>query len=359
MRHWCLLLILSALSYCVFSQSNPLNIELADQLVKLPLKCADKAFPYKTGITFGDSSRLVTPQNYHPVFYGCFDWHSAVHGHWLMARLLKEYPNLAEKEKVWAVLNNHFTPEKLSQELALFKDPSNKNFERLYGWAWLFQLQNDLLTWPNKDAQRWASAIQPLVTQLRNYTMDFLDKLVYPIRAGEHSNSAFGLRLIFDYGITANDTALTNKIAKAAIGFYGKDVQAPLRWEPSGYDFLSPTLEEAALMGRVLSPTAYAAWLKRFLPDLFTGKLLLPVAMVKDRTDGKLVHLDGLNLSRVWCLKEIAAFLKKANVLSAPMKQHINKLIAAHQTAGLKSVASGDYAGEHWLASFALYALLK
>lgn len=359
MRHWCLLFILSVFSHGVFSQSKTLNIELANQLVKLPLKCVDKAFPYKTGISFGDSTRLVAPQTYHPVFYGCFDWHSAVHGHWLMVRLLKEYPHLAEKEKIWVVLNNHFTPEKIAQELALFKDPHNKSFERLYGWAWLFQLQNDLLTWSNIRAQQWAKALQPLVDQLRNNTMDFLDKLVYPIRAGEHANSAFGLRLIFDYGITANDTALTNKITQAAIGFYGKDIQAPLRWEPSGYDFLSPTLEEAALMGRVLPPAAYATWLKRFLPDLFTGKLVLPVAMVKDRTDGKLVHLDGLNLSRVWCLKEIAAYLKKTNALHATMQQHINTLITAHQTAGLQSVASGDYAGEHWLASFALYALLK
>jgi hypothetical protein len=359
MRHWTLLLILLALPWGVFSQSNGLNLALANQLVKLPLKCADKAFPYKTGITFGDSGRLVAPQNYHPVFYGCFDWHSAVHGHWLMARLLKEYPGLAEKEKVWAVLNNHFTPEKLAQELALFKDPNNKSFERLYGWAWLFQLQNDLLTWPNSDAQRWAQALQPLVTQLRNYTLDFLDKLAYPIRAGEHANSAFGLRLIYDYGTTAKDTALTHKIDNAAIGFYGKDTQAPLHWEPSGYDFLSPTLEEAALMGRVLQPMAYAQWLKRFLPDLFTGRLVLPVAMVKDRTDGKLVHLDGLNLSRVWCLKEIQAFLKKAHALNGTMQQNINGLITAHQAAGLKSVASGDYAGEHWLASFALYALMQ
>lgn len=359
MRHWCILLILSSVSCGLFAQNSQLNIQLANQLVKLPLKCADKAFPYKTGITFGDSTRLVTPQNYHPAFYGCFDWHSSVHGHWLMVKLLKTYPNLAEREKVWALLNNHFTTEKIVQELTLFKDPNNKSFERLYGWAWLFQLQNDLLTWPNEDTQRWASALQPLVTQFRNYTLDFLDKLVYPIRAGEHSNSAFGLRLIFDYGTTAKDTALTNKITKAAIGFYGKDVQAPLRWEPSGYDFLSPTLEEAALMGRVLQPKAYATWLKRFLPELFTGKLMLPVAMVKDRTDGKLVHLDGLNLSRVWCLKEIASFLTKAKALSPNMQQHINSLIMAHQTAGLKSVASGDYAGEHWLASFALYALMK
>jgi hypothetical protein len=359
MRYRVLLFVAMACPLGLFAQTQSMDLPLANQLVKLPLKCVEKEFPYKTGITFGDSGRLVRPRDYHPVFYGCFDWHSSVHGHWLMARLLKALPGLAEKARIEGILRRQFLPDKMAQELQLFKDPQNKSFERLYGWAWLLQLQGDLLTWPNPEAQQWAAAIQPLATQLRNNTMDFLDKLVYPIRAGEHSNSAFGLRLIYDYGVAAGDTALTAKITGAARRLYGGDAQAPLHWEPSGYDFLSPVLEEAALMGRVLPPKAYTTWLKRFLPGLFNGQLRLTVAVVKDRSDGKLVHLDGLNLSRVWCLKEIRGFLSKANALTGAMQQNINTLIDAHLAAGLRSVASGDYAGEHWLASFAVYALMK
>jgi hypothetical protein len=330
----------------------------ASRLAQLPLKCATKEWPYKTGIVFGDSNLAVSPMNYHPAFYGCFDWHSAVHGHWMMVRLLKTFPHLPEANRMLAVLKQHLTKENIEKELELFKTADNKSFERTYGWAWLLQLQNDLLTWSHPDAPTMAAALQPLTNHLAASTIGFLKRLVYPIRVGEHSNLAFGLGLMYDYSITAKDTALQNSIRNAALRFYNNDSNAPLQWEPSGYDFLSPVLEEAALMARILPPGRYQAWLKGFLPALFKKGFTLAPGRVLDRTDGKLVHLDGLNLSRAWCMKRMVQTLSKSadNRLVIMLLQ---KSIATHLNAGLAGVTSGDYAGEHWLASFAVYALTE
>jgi hypothetical protein len=335
----------------------------ASRLAQLPLKCAGKTWPYKTGIVFTDSSLTGAPQNYHPAFYGCFDWHSAVHGHWMMVRLLKKFSNLPEKEKILEVLRRHLTKENLQKELALFQSKDNKSFERTYGWAWLLQLQNDLLTWNHPEAAGFAAAMQPLASQLSANTVSFLKKLVYPIRAGEHTNLAFGLSLMYDYAVTASDTALKNGITGAAKRFYLNDKNAPLSWEPSGYDFLSPCLEEAGLMAKILSPGEYVVWLKKFLPSLFEANFTLAPGQVLDRTDGKLVHLDGLNLSRVWCCKNMIARLLMVTGQNRFMAmQAVGKLqltIFNHLKAGLASVTSGDYAGDHWLASFAVYALTE
>lgn len=354
-KNICVLLLLCGTLFVTAQTGNipQLTQRIAENLVRLPLKCATHPFPYKTGIVFADSSLITQPQDYHPAFYGCFDWHSAVHGHWMMVRLLKLFPNLPQKDSVRQLLNTHLTPEHIQKELELFTSKENKSFERTYGWAWLLQLQNELLSWNDAGARKWAAAVQPLATRFSQNTIDFLKKLVYPIRVGEHTNLAFGLRLSFDYAVTAGDTELKNSITEAAKRFYINDRGCPINWEPSGYDFLSPCLEEAALMSRILPQKEYANWVVQFLPQLFRSSFRLEPGRVKDRTDGKLVHLDGLNLSRAWCLKEIHAALGKRTV------GQINTFMELHLREGLKNVASGDYAGEHWLASFAVYALGK
>lgn len=325
-----------------------LTLEGASHFAKLPLKCAGKEWPYKTGITFSDSTLVKSPKNYHPAFYGCFDWHSSVHGHWMLVRLLKIFPEIAEAAAIRSLLNSHFTKENIEQEIKIFQLKDNKSFERTYGWAWLLQLQNELLNWGDTDAVKWAAALQPLATELSLLTRDYLNKIIYPIRVGEHSNLAFGLSMMYDYTIHQNDTALKRSINNAAIRFYANDTNCPFSWEPGGNDFLSPCLEEADLMRKVLPKKAFIVWLKKFMPQLFDKHLKIETGKVKDRSDGKLVHLDGLNLSRAWCLKGIAATLNN---------QHLLDLANEHLMAALPQVATGNYEGEHWLASFAIYAL--
>ena len=320
----------------------------ASHFAKLPLRCAEKEFPYKTGITFGDSSLVTAPKIYHPAFFGCFDWHSSVHGHWMLARLLKLYPNITEAGQIRQLFSKHFTAENIKQEILIFRSKDNKSFERTYGWAWLLQLQDELLNWNDPDAKKWADVLQPLATELSKLTIAYLDKLVYPIRVGEHSNLAFGLSMMYDYAFDQKDSILSKAIKNAAMRFYFKDKNCPFNWEPGGSDFLSPCLEEADLMRKVLPKQQYTNWLKMFMPELFDKNLKLKPGKVKDRTDGKLVHLDGLNLSRAWCLKGIAAAINN---------RHLLNLANEHLEAALPQVASGNYEGEHWLASFAVYAL--
>ena len=322
----------------------------ASHFAQLPLRCADKELPYKTGIVFSDSSLITAPKNYHPAFFGCFDWHSSVHGHWMLARLIKTFPGIPEEEPIRQLFNRHFTGANIQQEIRLFKSKDNKSFERTYGWAWLMQLQDELLNWNDVDAKKWAHALQPLANLLSALTVDYLGKIVYPIRSGEHSNLAFGLSMMVDYAHHQNDTALSKAIKAAAMRFYFADKNCPFNWEPGGSDFLSPCLEEANLMRKILPLQQYTTWLKKLMPQLFNDDFKIEPGIVKDRTDGKLVHLDGLNLSRAWCLKGIASALKN---------KHVMELANLHLAAALPQVASGDYAGEHWLASFAVYALTE
>ncbi|PWG79501.1 DUF2891 domain-containing protein [Pararcticibacter amylolyticus] len=327
-----------------------LTREGASHLAALPLKCMQQEFPYKTGITFSDTSLLGKPRSYHPAFYGCYDWHSSVHGHWMLIRLLKLYPGLPEAALIREKLTQNLSADNINQEVQIFRSKENKGFERTYGWAWLLQLQNELLTWNDPFAKQLANNMKPLAQQLSVMYQEYLPKMAYPVRVGEHSNLAFGLRLAWDYAETTNDNGLKNVIKETALRFYKNDANAPLAWEPGGSDFLSPSLEEADLMWRILSPAEYQTWVVKFLPSLFTPHIALAPGQVKDRSDGKLVHLDGLNLSRAWDLYGIAKHAKKN-------KTALINLANTHLKAALQHVASGDYMGEHWLASFAVYAL--
>jgi hypothetical protein len=325
----------------------------ASFLASLPMRCWEKEFPYKTGITFLDSSFITTPKNYHPAFYGCFDWHSSVHGHWMLVKLLREFPAMPEAASIRAGLKEHLSAVNLQKELFIFR-AGNLSFERIYGWAWLLYLQRELTLWDDPLARELQNNLKPLADFFSQSWQTFLNKIAYPIRVGEHTNLAFGLSLSWDYAQSAGDTVLQRSIREAAARFYAPDKGCPIAWEPGGYDFLSPCLEEARLMSRLLYGPAYLEWLRAFLPGLFSKPAdLLKVGIVRDRSDGKLVHLDGLNFSRAWCLLEIAEKLPKR--YAAP----VQALAARHLSAALPNVVSGNYAGEHWLASFAVYALSK
>jgi hypothetical protein len=327
-----------------------LTMEGAVHFAELPLRCMQREFPYKTGVAYPDSTLAVKPKYYHPAFYGCFDWHSSVHGHWMLVRLLKLFPSMPRAEEIRQKLEENLSAANINGEMKIFAMKDNKSFERTYGWAWLLQLQTELLKWDDPLGKKLSSNLAPLANQLSGLFIDYLPNLNYPIRVGEHPNLAFALRLAWDYAREAKDGPLKQTITQTAIRFYKKEMNYPLSWEPGGNDFLSPGLEEADLMWRILPDTIYQNWLKKFLPALTRKNFAMEPGKVKDRTDGKLVHLDGLNLSRAWDLYGIARHFPGNR---ARLYEIANK----HLMEALPNVASGDYMGEHWLASFAVYAL--
>lgn len=328
-----------------------ISLNQALLLSKLPLKCLQKEYPNKLGQVLNSSDELKSPKTLHPTFYGCFDWHSSVHGHWLLVRLLKEFPQLENRNEIRNALNEQITLENITTELEFFQTKYNDSFERTYGWAWLLKLQEELNTWNDKDAKRWAKNLRPLTDFVVEKYTSYLPKLMYPIRTGEHINTAFGLAFAYDYAVQAKNVSFQQLISKRAKDFYLKDSNYPLHIEPSGYDFLSPTFEEIDLMRRVLTETEFSSWLNKFLSSLKNEKFDLEVGKVSDRSDGKLVHLDGLNFSRAWCMYGLA----KSNSEFA----HLREIADKHLAKSLPSIIDGDYMGEHWLASFALYALLE
>lgn len=339
----------STTHYEVIGDKIKLTLAGASHLAKLPLHCMQQAYPYKTGITFTDASLIRAPIDYHPAFYGCFDWHSSVHGHWMLVRLLKLFPDLPEAAEIRSKLSENLSAENIATEVQLFQG-LNKSFERTYGWAWLLQLQAELRSWDDPLGRSLSRNLEPLADLMAQSYQEYLPKMNYPIRVGEHSNLAFGLRLAYDYAAQVGHSALKEVIIQTAMRFYAQDTDCPLGWEPGGADFLSPCLEEADLMWRILPPAEYRKWLRKFLPVIAGKSFHLDPGTVSDRTDGKLVHLDGLNLSRAWCLYGIARHAGRN-------EDRLLTVAGLHLAEALPHVASGDYMGEHWLASFAVYAL--
>jgi len=326
-----------------------LDLAQAEELVKLPLACITNPLPYKAGHVIAKEEDLSMPQIHHPAFYGCFDWHSAVHGHWSLIYLLKTFPDLSVQAQAREMLHRNLTKENIIKEIEYFSlNKYTKTFERTYGWAWLLKLQEELKTWDDPDANVWFQNIQPLAQMLSDKYIEYLPKLTYPIRVGEHSNTAFGLTFAYDYALAVNDLSLKQMIEKRAKEFYMTDAGCPISWEPSGYDFLSPCLEEMDIMRRILSKDEFTDWVYAFLPAIKDNSFTLEPGKIKDRTDGKLVHLDGLNFSRAWCLYGAADVLPKSSLTQSADE---------HLEFSLNKITDGDYAGEHWLASFALYAL--
>lgn len=327
-----------------------LDMKSAEYLYHFAFDCIDQEYPNKLGQVLGDATYLKEPSELHPAFYGCFDWHSSVHGHWTLLNLIKEIPDFEMRTEILKKLNNNITREKIEIEVAYFDDVHNKNFERTYGWAWLLKVAETLKDWGSDEALILDANLAPLVSLIESKYMEFLPKLTYPIRVGEHPNTAFGMSFALDYA-QKYAPALEAVIVEKAKEYYLNDAGCPITWEPGGFDFLSPCLQEAALMLKVLPREEFLPWLDAFLPGFREAPgSFLEVAEVTDRSDGKLAHLDGLNFSRAWCLYELGNALE-----NEAMIQLANK----HFEYSYTKMDSGEYAGAHWLASFALYAVLK
>lgn len=350
-RIFCSLITFFAL-FSGFSQSNDLELNLsqAEKLAGVPMECVSIEYPNKLNQVLADSSHLQSPAELHPIFYGCFDWHSSVHGHWLLARLLNKYPNTDLAQRITNLFDEQFQVRKAQMELAYFMPKVNKSFERTYGWAWLLKLQSELKKSELDASHKWSQTLAPLVKQVRNAYVAFLPKLVYPIRVGEHTNTAFGLSLALDYARSVGDGEFEELIVSRAKEFYMEDKGCPIGWEPSGFDFISPCLQEAELMSKILEEKAYKKWIVQFMPDLLDDSFDLEPGKVEDRTDGKLVHLDGLNFSRAWCLYGMQKKLPK-------QLSHLTDLADKHIRASNQHVVGSDYMGSHWLATFLVYAL--
>ena len=324
-----------------------LSLEEADRLAQLPLRCMQREFPNKPGETLSAPADIGSPRGLHPAFYGCFDWHSSVHGHWMLVRLLKTFPGLKERELIRARLAENLTPANILAEVNYFKRAEENSFERTYGWAWLLKLAEELHTFDDPLARQLEASLRPLTDLVVKRHLEFLPKLVYPVRVGEHPNTAFGLAFAWDYASATGNRELRELVEKRAKDFFLGDRGCPLGWEPSGTDFFSPCLEEADIMRRVLPPKEFSLWLKKFLPQLADKNFSLAPGIVSDRKDGKLVHLDGLNFSRAWCLYGLAR---------RDGYRHLRRAADLHMRHSLAAVTAGSYEGEHWLASFAIYA---
>lgn len=312
-------------------------------------------YPNKPSNTLASPDDLQSPREMHPVFYGCFDWHSAVHGHWLLVRLLRQYPDSDSAAEIRTLLDEQLTESKLAAEAAWLEQDHNKSFERMYGWAWLLKLAAELESWDDPDAARWREALRPLESVIVSRARAWLPLLSFPIRTGVHRDTAFALSLMLDYARTVGDAPLEELILGKSRQFYLSDRDYPAAYEPSGHDFFSPGFNEADLMRRVLAPAEFSEWLDRFLPGLRTeslGPMMEPVA-VPDVTDGHLVHLAGLDLSRAWTMRGIAAALPPDDPRAGILQSSADR----HAVAGLAYVDSGHYEGEHWLATFAVYHL--
>ena len=326
---------------------------VAERFARLALDCVHREYPNKIAHVLNDDGDARPPRELTPAFFGCYDWHSSVHGHWLLARLARLHPGAETAAASRAALATSLTAENLGAEAEYLEAPGRDTFERPYGLAWLLQLAAELRQWNDPDARRWRDALAPLETLAAERTREWLPKLTHPVRGGEHSQTAFAFGLILDWGRTAGDDDLAALLEQRISDYYFADYDCPLRYEPSGQDFLSPCLAEADVVRRVKTPVAFADWLRRFLPgipDDGSAGWLEP-AVVTDPTDGKLVHLDGLNLSRAWMLEGIAAGLPAGD----GRRPALLAAAATHRASGLASVTGATYEGGHWLGTFAAY----
>lgn len=331
-----------------------LDADAAGKFISLALAGLAREYPNKPGHVFKSDEDVRPPRSLHPVFHGHFDWHSSVHGHWTLVRLLKSFPDHPRAAELRDVLETRFTASGLQAEADYLR--AEKSFERMYGWAWALRLGLELRTWSDPQAQRWAQHFAPVEAAIVTNASEHLPKLAWPIRCGFHPETAFPLAQMLDYARGTGNDAFASLLRERSLAYYGKDTAYPVAYEPSGHDFFSPGLNEADLMRRVLSADEFSAWLSRFFPTLASGalgNLLTPVAPA-DLTDGHLVHLVGLNLNRAWTMRSIAAHLPAGD---DPRRAILADAAQRHAKAGLAQVFSGSYEGEHWLGSFAIYLL--
>lgn len=332
-----------------------LNAEIAESLALLPFNCIQKEYPNKPDHVITGQNDVKSPKQLHPSFYGCYDWHSSVHGHWLLVYLLKNFPQMKIASNIVNRLNENITNENLLKEIEYINNENRKSFERPYGWAWLLKLYEETYLWQDENAKRWKLALEPLSKEISNKYLTYFPTQTYPIRTGLHSNTAFGFSLALDYARTTGDIALEKLITERSNSYFINDKNCPAEFEPNGNDFLSPCLTEADLMRKILPKEEFSKWFHTFLPNIVRGepKTLLTPAVVGDRSDPQIIHLDGLNLSRAWCMFNIGNALADND----PAKIVLLNAAKLHATDGLSNIASGFYEGEHWLATFAVYLL--
>ena len=337
--------------------SDQFDIKTAQRFANLALACVHKEYPNKLSHSLASDADVAPPRKLTPAFYGCYDWHSSVHGHWLLARLARTFPDADFAQPARDAVRQSLTRENLAREAAYLRAEGRASFERPYGLAWLLQLGAELKEWNDPQAQEMAANLQPLEEAALEHLNAWLPKLANPVRIGEHDQTAFGLGLILDYARVTGNQKLATLVDSKARQFFSNDKNCPLNYEPSGEDFLSPCLGEADLMRRVLPSHDFAVWLKAFLPQISTvsAKPWLQPVVSPDPSDPKLAHLDGLNLSRAWMLEGIAAGLARSD----PRLPAIKSAADAHRHAGLAAVTGEHYEGGHWLGSFAVYLITR
>ncbi|RWX75830.1 DUF2891 domain-containing protein [Neorhizobium lilium] len=333
------------------SPSPGLDSPTAQRFATIALGHVRREYPYKPGNVLAGPEDAKTPSQLHPIFHGSFDWHSCVHGYWMLARILRRFPQIDAAADIRSLFDTMLVPEKVGGECAMLAQPLERGFERPYGWGWLLKLAAELEELEGGD---WAESLRPLTHVFVERFMEFLPIATYPVRVGTHYNTAFSIRLAADYAEAVQDDALISLLQKTARRWYGEDEACPAWGEPSGDDFLSSALIEAECMRRLMPVNDFLPWFDRFLPRIAESQpaTLFHPASVSDRSDGKIAHLDGLNLSRAWCWRS----LLKALPSNDPRRPVMEHAAAAHMDTALPHVA-GDYMGEHWLASFATLAL--
>ncbi len=358
MNRYLLLLFILIPYTTIAQQKSPMNAlfteEVAGKLAAMPLHCIPREWPNKTNHTSDSSTdHVLLPHELHPIFFGCLDWHSSVHGHWMLVKLLKTFPGIAGRQEIIDVLNNSFQPEKIAGEAAYFrKYKTSSSYERTYGWAWLLKLDQELYTWNDPLGKKWYQALQPLTAAITQLWTEFLPKQTYPNRTGVHPNTAFGQVFALDWARTLHNKKFEDELVQRSRDYYLTNKNIPAHLEPDGTDFLSPSLETADLMRRVLPPAEFITWFNSYYTKEGIGNLTKP-PVVSDRTDMYIVHLDGLSLSRAWCMKGIASVLPANHPYKKVFEQSAQKFL--QET--LPHVTSGNYGGDHWLASFAVYAI--
>ncbi|MEL7446790.1 MAG: DUF2891 domain-containing protein [Pseudomonadota bacterium] len=334
-------------------ESRPDPVTLEDRFAILALDCVHRQYPNKISHVMQSADDVRTPRELTPAFYGCYDWHSSVHGHWLLSRILNTQPDAVYADEIRAKLSQSFTEENLAAELEYYLGEGRGSFERPYGIAWYLQLIAELEESDDPQMAEWRETLRPLEDAIVEQIRDWLPKLSYPIRLGTHNQTAFAFGLMIDYARTVGDEGLAAELIEKTLTFHRDDVNCPLAYEPSGEDFLSPCLMEADLMRRVMPQEEFASWLSEFLPQIPGDGSAdwLDTGVVLDASDGKLVHLDGVNLSRAWAMEGIASALPEGDRRIAALQASADM----HRETGIAAVSDEHYSGSHWLASFATY----
>jgi hypothetical protein len=354
----CVLLSLPSIAATAAENSGPkFDAAAAERFARLALACVDKEYPNKISHVLNSDADVAPPRKLTPAFYGCYDWHSSVHGHWLLVRLMRKFPEAPFAKPAREALRRSLTAENLRQEAAYLRETGRVNFERPYGLAWLLQLVAELREWDDPESKEMLANLRPLEDAALERLKTWLPKLSHPVRIGEHAQTAFALGLMHDYARSTGNEGLAKLLNDQARRFYLADKNCPMAYEPSGEDFLSPCLAEADVMRRVLPPAEFGPWLREFMPQIpATSKPdWLPVVVSPDPSDPKLAHLDGLNLSRAWMLEGIISALAPDDVRRLALAGAAD----AHRRAGLVAVTGAHYEGGHWLGSFAVYLVTE